>query len=779
MGIINQLDAQTANLIAAGEVVDRPASACKELLENSIDAGATVITIEIKHGGISLIRISDNGRGMAREDVPICILRHATSKLHSASDLNRIRTLGFRGEALAAISSVAHLRILTKRREDDVGTQLECGPGEKPSISEVAISDGTTIIVENLFENVPARRKFLKRDQTEAMAVQAALERVALSYPAISIRLIIDNQMKFSTSGDNLLKSAIYSIYGRDFSNRLIPIDSTLDQIRVYGFIGMPDNIRGNRNHQIFFVNKRNIRSKCASAALEQAYVSYSSSDKFPVGIVFIDMPTELVDVNIHPTKLEVKFANEKQIFEAVYYAARGALMSSISLPELKMGKNDLEKIVFNRKKRQYEVLNAFTPISDGETPAEKRPYLNQKNVKEGQISFVDPPKNFDEIARSSSNATENSANCPKSAVSDEAQIDADDKSKSIEDFSEEDFNREYEAAVLAELGLTPDELKTVDISELEPLSEDELLLPPEIEELQGHSPNSRRRFLKHSSKSENISVLPDSVLDDPDPLQDFGDVLKLSSDAENIAENGNEFSSDINNNQEEVQAQCGDKAHNPDAFDSEQKDEALQKTNTLSDRSESFRLIGEAFYSYLFVEYGSSIYIIDKHAAHERILFEELKQNYYSKQVITQFMMLPLSIRLTPGEFQAIKDHADEVHSLGFEFDFEEPMTLSLRAIPQYADTETARSIIDTIAEQLASGTGSTEISDQLIFEKTLYQAACKAAIKAGQISDEESLNWIIKHIFELNDIRFCPHGRPVAFEITKANLEHQFKRT
>ena len=326
MGKINQLSFAVANLIAAGEVVDRPASVVKELLENSIDAGADNITVEIKHGGVSLIRVTDNGCGISKDDLPLAVKRHATSKISGAEDLDSIITLGFRGEALAAISAVSDVKIISKTKDTDFGYLLLSTPTGGVDVSEVGCADGTTVLVENLFLNVPARRKFLKKDVTEAIAVSAVVEKVALSRPGIAFTYIIDGQRRFSTSGDGKIKNTVYAVLGRDFASRLVEVRSEYDGISVYGFIGRSDNCRANRNMQNFFINGRYVKSKTATAAIEQAYTSYIAEGKFPVCVLFIDISPFSVDVNVHPAKLEVKFSNEKAVFEAVYYAVKSAM---------------------------------------------------------------------------------------------------------------------------------------------------------------------------------------------------------------------------------------------------------------------------------------------------------------------------------------------------------------------------------------------------------------------------------------------------------------------
>lgn len=719
MGIINQLDIQTANLIAAGEVVDRPASACKELLENSIDAGATVVTVEIKNGGSTLIRVSDNGKGMERDDLPLAIKRHATSKIKNAHDLDAIMTLGFRGEALAAIASVSHLRILTKRREDMSGTQLECLPGKTPELSEIAISDGTTVIVENLFENVPARRKFLKKDQTEAMAVTANVEKVALSNPGISIRLISDGQTRFCTAGDGKLKNTIYSLLGRDFASRMIALDLTTNGVRVYGYVGTPDNVRANRNYQNFFVNKRYVKSKCAQAALEQSFTSYAPAERFPTCVLFIEIPPQTVDVNVHPAKLEVKFSNEKAIFEAIYYAVRGVLESQITRPELVIPNSGMNSQIFPHQKPQNSALNAFVPLDDRSEPATKRPYLNQKNVKEGQMSIDDVPQ--------------------KPLITPEPE-----KNLQIVDESATKLPESSERS----LDLPP-EIESIKSIAAESSGAMNSRLPPEIMEIgAGDQP------VDESAK------YPPQVEQQPEPEQPTLEIEVPQAVAARIQQQPTETVT---------------KVEQP-----KPTPEPVQESKFIFRREPpKYRLIGEAFYSYVFVEFEDKVLVIDKHAAHERIIFEELRQNLATHIVTTQLMLVPLNIDLTPEELQSVADHRDEIHGIGFEFEIIEPHTLSVLGIPQQIEREAASGMLETLAGQLANGTTSTEISNQLLFEKALYQASCKAAIKAGHLEDEEHIKWICDRLLSLNDIKFCPHGRPVAFEISKANLEHQFKRT
>ena len=369
MGNINILSFEVANLIAAGEVVDRPASAIKEMIENSIDAGAKHITVEIQNGGITFMRISDDGCGMETDDLPLCIKRHATSKIRSAEDLDGICTLGFRGEALAAISAVSKLRIISKTHTSPLGAELIVDCGEEIALQERGCTNGTTLFVEDLFANVPARRKFLKRDVTETTAVCANVEKIALSHPEIAFRLITDGQVKLETAGDGKLLNTIYSVFGRDFANRLIEVDGDFDGISVKGYVGRSDNVKGNRNYENFYINKRFVKSRTASAALEQAFVSYMASERFPVCVLFISLNPIKVDVNVHPAKLEVKFTNEKPVFEAVYYAVRQALEANTNRPEMTLKNQTLPRM-----------SEAFAPVDRGES------------LKARQISIMQEP---------------------------------------------------------------------------------------------------------------------------------------------------------------------------------------------------------------------------------------------------------------------------------------------------------------------------------------------------------------------------------------------------
>ena len=665
MGKINVLSFAVANLIAAGEVVDRPSSVIKELLENSIDSGASAITVEIQNGGVTYMRVTDNGCGISKEDLPVAIRRHATSKIKDAEDLDGIITLGFRGEALAAIASVSDMRIISKQRDSAVGAILEASGGNILSVSDRPAADGTTVIVENLFANVPARKKFLKKDVTEAMSVSAVVEKIALSRPDIFFKLIIDGNVKIETTGDGSLKNTVYAVFGREFAGKLIETKLSESGVTVRGFIGRPDNIRANRNQQNFFINGRFVKSRTASAAVEQAYTSYIASERFPCCILFLDIDPALVDVNVHPAKLEVKFSNEKLIFETVYYAVREALEGNTARPDVSL------------KPSAKRVSDAQRPIEDGKTESLKSAQLQAELYR----SITADQASGEKAARVAAN--------PETAF---AHVTSEEYRKT---FAEEKKPSAEAKAVYEK-----------DFVKAEPKAE------PKAEN-------------KVAEKAERIieKSLPESK-------------AQTSPTVEPIAS-------------------------------AEPQLESLQ-----------YRIVGEVFHSYVIVESGSEMLLIDKHAAHERIIFEQLKAGLKDIKVTSQMLMLPIEIMMTSDELQAISDYRAEIEATGFEFSFGR-YALSVSAIPEGITPDGVADMILVMAERLKSGTGTAGLTRDIAFEKALYQASCKAAIKAGREYSPAQIKTIVDKLMQIPDITVCPHGRPVAMVLDKKNLDRQFERT
>ena len=652
MGKINVLDFEIANLIAAGEVVERPSSVMKELIENSIDSGATSIVAEIKRGGVALIRVSDNGCGMSEDDLPVALKRHATSKIKSREDLEGISTLGFRGEALAAISSVSKVTIITKTAEAESGSMLTSEGGRILDISEVGSADGTTVVVEELFYNVPARRKFLKKDSTEAMNVAALVEKVALSKPEISIQLLVDGEERFKTPGDGNLLNTVYAVYGKEFSSKLIEAEGTANGIRVHGYIGRSDNARKNRNLQNVFINNRYVKSLTAMAAIEKAYTSYIAPEAFPVCVLFIDMNPTMVDVNVHPAKLEVKFANEQPVFEAIYYTVKRAIEDYTYRPEMSLSKKPTS---------ERSAIGAFVPIGE--------------NTRGEQISFAP-------------------AASPRVNTAPE---------------------RKYEAPVAQRPTYTP----TTSI------------------------PSPKSSFKVSSSAGLNYekeersssSMTPKSSIE----------LLERYSKA---------------------------RAEEP------RIPEAPKPEITISEKVLEYKIVGEAFDCYVLVEYEGALLVIDKHAAHERVIFEDLlAMREGDGRVASQSMMLPLTVKLTPDECAVADEYAQELAGVGFEFALGDGY-VDISAIPDAISTLDAETLFIKMLDDINDGKGNPEITEQIRREKALYQIACKAAIKGGRKYDRAIIEWLVTKVLSLPDITVCPHGRPIAYRLTKSELDRQFDR-
>ena len=694
MGKINVLSFSVANLIAAGEVVDRPSSVIKELLENAIDSGADSITVEIQNGGVTYMRVSDNGCGISKEDLPVAIRRHATSKIKNAEDLNGILTLGFRGEALAAIASVSDMRIISKQRESATGAMLESSGGNILGVTDRPATDGTTVIVENLFANVPARKKFLKKDVTEAMSVSAVVEKIALSRPDIFFKLIIDGNVKIETTGDKSLKNTVYAVFGREFASKLIDVDFSSDGISVRGFVGRPDNIRANRNYQNFFINGRYVKSRTAMAALEQAYTSYIASERFPCCILFLDIDPTLVDVNVHPAKLEVKFSNEKPVFETVYYAVRGALEGNMSRPD----------VVLPSNKRR--VTDAYVPIEDGRRESARSQQIEAELYRKATPTVVPSAPQTPAVTQKPSN-----------------------ESSYFAHVTAEEYKRTYAQSA-------PNTVATP-VRTSQPIKQS----PPEP-----------------VSVSEPIKIAEPIRV--PEPIK-ITEPIKV----------------------EHLSAEPKKEVYSQSVAQTVQKYEPLpvqKPTEQIHSQLESlqYRIVGEVFNSYVIVERGSEMLLIDKHAAHERIIFEQLKAGLKDVRINSQMLMLPIEIMMTSDEIQAICDYRLEVEAVGFEFTSGK-YSISVTAIPEGVDSDGIVDMILVMAERIKSGTGSAGLTKDIIFEKALYQASCKAAIKAGREYSKEQIKRIVDKLMEIPDITVCPHGRPVAMILDKKNLDRQFERT
>ena len=665
---IVQLSRHVADLIAAGEVVERPASVVKELVENAIDAGAARVTVEIQNGGMTLIRILDNGCGMAPEDARTAFLRHATSKIRNKDDLAAISTLGFRGEAPAAISAVSRIDLLTKAA-DTPGVSLHLEAGQITQESPAGCPEGTTILVRDLFYNTPARMKFMKSDQAEASAVFLAVQQQALAHPEIAFRFLKDGQEQLSTAGSGDRMAAIYTVFGREIANNMIEVKGSWEQFTVRGFVTKPTCTRGNRSYQYFFVNSRFIKSRMLSAALEEAYKNQLMVGRFPVCVLEIDLPVQAVDVNVHPAKTEVKFLSERGAFDAVHYAVLSALNKAPGRTAVQLPKS-----------RQDQIAGSVS----SNIPASKKDFFQTKTAEE--------------FRRTASAAEENPFEKPVRPAAKPVSVFVDEPS--------------FLSAALSSPVQVPE--RTVKAPEAAPV------IP----------------------KAEPVAPAPKEA---PAPLTPVP---------------------------EEEHIPLGRKAASaPTKLTPAPEPESQQ---VLSIPEVPFRVIGETMDTYILVEQGESLLLIDKHAAHERVLFEKLKSEEHP--VMPQLLLQPVPVQLTKPEAQAVLENLPLLQSLGFDVSEFADLQLVLRQIPSDLTEEDACATLEAFAEDLLTGKRPSQAD---LRDNLLHTMACKAAIKAGWHTQPREREALVREVLSRDDIKYCPHGRPVCIELTKKELEKQFKRT
>lgn len=672
MGKINQLPTEISDKIAAGEVVERPASVVKELVENSIDAGADVINIEIKKGGITYIRVTDNGSGMSREDASIAFSRHATSKIAKVEDLEAIYTLGFRGEALCSIGAVAKVELFTKRREDAVGTRVVYAGGELNSIEDAGIPDGTTFVINNLFYNTPARMNFLKKDAAETAAITDIVERFILSHPEISFRHTVDGKEKYFTSGNNDLTGCIYAVYGRNYAKSIIPISYETELVKITGAIGKGDCARANRNYQSFFVNRRYIRSMRISSAVENAYKNQIMIGKHPMAILNIEINPRHIDINVHPTKLEVKFSREEDVMRAIYHAVQNALYAIPNVPQIE---HTPARSAFSRDTvttaKQEELTSSpaaeKSPAAVQTRPEEKEPvHKITKNNPDPAISYALDSSNEYFIKKQNDIVSGNVKNkfVPTQAAAEER--------------IEEKINKLTE--IFTPAAPTP------------------AAMP---------------------SASPSPTPVPASVCQP-----------KTTAEA----------------------------SKNPWGFD-----------------REKLRVIGQIFDTYILAEAGETMIIADQHAAHERLKYEELKQELAKNRVTSQMLLVPVTVDLTASEYVTFSENAARFAEMGFEIEEFGTNTLLVRATPEAVDIDELRGLIIELIERF-SDPGAGILTEKM--ERALYTIACKAAVKANHRYSLLELEALLDAVLNLENINTCPHGRPIIITMSKKELEKEFKR-
>ena len=649
---IQQLSPHVADLIAAGEVVERPASAAKELVENSIDAGAKNVTVEVQDGGMTFLRVTDDGCGMSPEDAQTAFLRHATSKLRQASDLEAIHTLGFRGEALAAISAVSRIDLLTKPAEDQFGTSLHLEAGVVTEHDSAGCPDGTTIIVRDLFYNTPARMKFMKRDTVESSALVSAVSRLAIAHPEVSVRILRDGEEVLHTPGDGKLYSAVYAVLGRQSAKEMVEVNSRWDKYTLTGYVSRPSASRGNRANQLFFVNGRHVRSKTMTTALEEAYRNALMVGRYPFCVLHLQLPEHLVDVNVHPAKVEVKFLNEKDLFDCIHYGVRGALENASGRVEMKLpgGKNADASDIMSTSGPKEAAPRPQMPVQTGTVPsrsaaAERRPATGTQPPASGA------------------------------------------------------------KPILSGLGGI------------------------------GHEP----------LRVPRAAAVPKQEVFRTMSAEDYRAVTQVMKEA-------------------------------PRSTLSEQAAKDIMSTNqqTLDLPAQTYRIVGEVLDTYIIVEEGTNVLLIDKHAAHERILFEKLRSS--TEPIVSQLLLQPILCQPEPEEAALLLENEALLTDCGFGVSDYGGGTLAIRQIPADIDPESAESTLNQLASDLRNGKRAdpSELRDKL-----LHTVACKAAIKGGRHSDEKERAALVREVMTRKDLKYCPHGRPICTVLTAAQLERQFKRT
>lgn len=706
MAVIHVLDQHTAELIAAGEVVERPASAVKELVENAIDAGATQVTVSIERGGVSLIQVSDNGSGIEAEYIATAFIRHATSKIRTEADLDHICTLGFRGEALASIASVARVEVLTRTEQDEFACRYRIEGGTERGMEADARPVGTTITVRDLFYNTPARMKFLKKDSSEGTYVADAVSRAALSHPEVAVKFIREGKTQFQTPGDGTLRSAAYGVLGREFSKSLLEVDGTVGLYRVHGLVTPPSACRASRGMQHFYINGRYVKNSTMMAALENAYKGTLMQGRFPGCVLMLEMPPELVDVNVHPAKTEVRFAREKDVFDAVYSAVKSVVLLPAS------------------GERRFQFADS----------AEESPADGAKGTGTAAPTGSAMPARPKEPVPSVMH--------PAAPAAQEVPVRTYVASRlSVQAGSLAPAPREQDRDVWKSL---PSEPETEGILRSAPLQLTKSYRPAREEMLDIAPTEEEVPHLQQSTPAaEEPPKEPDGRMDDQ-PVQ-------AAPPAE----------------------PAGAPALENQPVDSVEMPAAQQLALEPEPEIEPLRYVGEVFKTYIITQRGEEMCLIDKHAAHERLIYEELAKNYGN--VPSQMLLMPVPVQLNAEEKNALLGNLDLLRDAGVELDDFGGNTVMIRAVPADVQADDVEELAIELAAKLAKG------AKDALSEKTewvLHSISCRAAMKAGDKTRPEGLLRLAEQIMAGKVPPFCPHGRPIVLKLTRKELEKQFGR-
>lgn len=692
---IHILDSETIDKIAAGEVVERPSSVVKELVENAIDAGATAITVEAKDGGIEFIRVTDNGVGIEREQIRTAFLRHATSKIDNAEDLTRISSLGFRGEALSSIAAVSKVEVITKRKENLTGTRILLEGAIEKGLEEIGAPDGTTFIVRNLFYNTPVRRKFLKQPATEGGYIADLMEHLALSRPDISFKFVLGNQTRFHTSGNGDLREVIYRIYGREIASALVPVQLEQNGIRVEGYLGKPILVRSNRNFEIYYINGRFIRSNVIAKAIEEGYKEYLMQHKFPLCVLHISMDAETVDVNVHPTKMDVRFSDTIGFCNLLANAVRDTLKKKEMIPDAVLGDEKEEQRA--EKATQQAAQKVHTP----ELFEQKRD--TQYKVMEAAKYEAEKPK--------------------------------------MQDFMQ-----------------NPVWSRVFGDRKMPTVQDNDAKVPTEIP--------------KETHRETGAPVEADVVNADAEETffveaEDLAEADKIDT-VDEVSVNPVETDT-----MEEALTRT-DNANEPVIAESTQMNLFEEKMLSVENRSR-YQIIGQVFDTYWLVQFEDKLFIIDQHAAHEKVKYERLMKQYREKTITSQTLMPPIIVSLSGQEESVYREHAEVFESLGFEVEAFGGSEYALRSVPVDLYGCSEREMFLEVLDELADGTGRNSFK---VVEEKIASMSCKAAVKGNNRLSRAEAEELIDELLTLENPYNCPHGRPTIISMTKYEMEKKFKR-
>ena len=790
MGNIVLLDDLTINKIAAGEVIERPASVIKEMVENSIDAGANNITIEIKNGGISFIKVTDNGKGIAQDDLEIAFERHATSKIRSADDLDTVTSMGFRGEALASIAAIANVEMVSKTEEQEIGYKVVVEAGDVLEKEEAGCRTGTTITVRNLFFNTPVRYKFLKKDYTESGYIEDVITRIALVNPNVAIKLINTGKTVIQTNGNGDLKSVIYSIYGKDIANGIMELSYQYEDIKIEGVIGKPEIARSNRSNQLFFVNKRYIKDKTLTAATEQAYKGLIPIGRFGFVVLNLEVNPAKVDVNVHPAKLEVRFQEENKIFQAIYHAIKDTLLKG--------------ELVANTSKTETESTNR---IDRSALSFEERLKNLREAKKENQQSgglFGFRKQNEKQIEQYTDEESKIKTNIVEELYN--------NKNKQQENNSETD---KFATKVIDTSSITSNAGAPVDTSDvLEQLKQMKDKIQDDLDKKNETSQTMKlsdatavynfRKELKNKDIISSVNKDQDNRIEPNEDLQENEKVNKESNEEgipkalqnetynedkeESIANNEVKTNQDSSNFNEMYEKMFGRAPIDESKLELEKKEnEKINAVDIVKDnvsifeteeelKKPTYKFIGIVFKTYIILEIDKEMYILDQHAAHERIMYEKVKKNYYSEETKdSQLLLLPDVITLTHKEMEIAKENIPMFNKAGFCLEEFGENTIKLTGVPTVCiDLDTKELFLETLDEiNTVARTAKQEKEERFI-----ATVACKAAVKANMALTVEEVDKLMEQLLQLPNPFTCPHGRPTAIKMTKYDIERKFAR-